>query len=63
MLSTLLTLLIVFIILGLFYWAFHQIAKALGIPAPIVTIVDVVLVFLFVLYILKAFGLLDRLKL
>jgi hypothetical protein len=50
-------LLVVLIILSLIYWAVHKIAGAFGLPAPIVVIIDVVLVIVFVLYLLQVLGL------
>lgn len=55
MIDILLTLLVVLIVLGLIYWAVHRLAQAFGIPAPIVTVVDVILVVLLVVYLLRTF--------
>jgi len=49
-------LLVVILFLSLIYWAVHQLAGAFGLPAPVVVVVDVILVIAFVLYILKFFG-------
>lgn len=49
-------LLVAVIILGLVYWAAHRLAAAFGLPAPVVVIIDVVLVIIFVLYLLQFFG-------
>lgn len=49
-------LLFAVIILGLVYWAVHRLAAAFGLPAPVVVIIDVVLVIIFVLYLLQFFG-------
>ncbi len=63
MLNLLLTLLVLLVVLGVVYWAVHRLAAAFGIPAPIVTVVDVVLVIIGVFYVLSIFGVLDRLRL
>lgn len=62
-LSLLLTLLVVLVVLGLIYWAAHRLAAAFGLPAPVVVLIDVLLVVVAVLYILQVFGLLPRLQL
>lgn len=49
----LITLVVFLIVLGLIYWAAHRIAGVFGIPAPIVTIIDVILVIIGVLYLLR----------
>lgn len=54
---TLIGLLIFLIIIGLVFWAVNALAGAFGIPAPIVVIIQVVLVIVAVLYLLQAFGL------
>jgi hypothetical protein len=46
-------LLVAVVILGLIYWAVHRLAGAFGLPAPVVVIIDVVLVIIFVLYLLQ----------
>lgn len=61
-LDFLLTLIVVIIVLGLIYWAVHRLAGAFGVPPPIVTIIDVLLVVIFVIYLLNVFGLLDRIR-
>lgn len=48
-------LLVVLILVGLVYWAIHRIAGAFGIPAPIVTVIDVLLVVIVVLYLIRTF--------
>jgi len=57
----LLTLVVVIVVLGLAYWAVHRIVEAFGLPAPVLTLADVVLVIAGVLYLLKVFGLAGRL--
>ncbi len=54
---SLIGLLVIIIVLGLAWWAVHRLAGAFGLPAPIVAILDVVLVVVFVIYLLDAFGL------
>ena len=49
-------LLVVVLILGLVFWAIGQLAGAFGIPPPIVTVLHVILVVLFVLYLLRWLG-------
>lgn len=51
--SLLISLLVVLIIVGLAYWAVHRLAGAFGIPAPIVTVIDVALVIIVVLYLVR----------
>ena len=49
--------LVVFVIVaGLVYWAIHRIAGAFGLPAPIVAVLDVILVVVCVVYLLDAVG-------
>ena len=59
----LLTLLVLLIVVGLIYWCVHRVAAGFGIPAPIVTVIDVVLVIIVVVYLLRLFGLTGRLSL
>ena len=54
---TLIGLIVVLLVLGLVWWAVHQIAGAFGIPPQVVVVIDVLLVLLFVVYLLRAFGL------
>jgi hypothetical protein len=49
-------LIVVLILLGLAFWAIGQLAGAFGIPAPIVTMLHVLLVVIFVLYLLRWIG-------
>lgn len=49
-------LLVALIIIGLVFWAVRAIAGAFAIPAPIVTVIYVVLVFVVVLWLLQSFG-------
>lgn len=53
----LISLVVVIVVLGLIYWAAHTLAAAFGLPGIIVTLIDVVLVIVFVLYLLQFFGL------
>jgi hypothetical protein len=53
----LISLLVFLIIIGLVFWAVHTLAGTFGIPGPIVTVIDVVLVIVCVLYLLQALGL------
>ncbi len=53
---SILSLLVFLIIIGLVYWAIQQIAGAFGIPAPIVTIINVILVVVVVLWLLQFVG-------
>ena len=63
MLSLLLTLIVLIVVLGLTYWAVHRLAAAFGVPSPVVALIDVLLVVIFVIVVLNAFGLLGRLGL
>ena len=54
---TLISLLVFLIIIGLIFWAVNALSGTFGIPAPITTIIHVVLVIIAVLYLLQAFGL------
>ena len=60
--SVLLSLLIVFVVFLLIYWAVHKLAAAFGAPGLVTTVFDVALVVGFVLYSLSAFGLLSGLR-
>lgn len=53
---TLVGLLVALIIIGLVFWAIRAIAAAFSIPAPIVTVIYVVLVIIVVLWLLQSFG-------
>lgn len=55
---SLLGLLVVVIVLLLMYWAIHRVAAAFGAPAPVIAVLDVLLVIIFVLYLLQGFGVL-----
>ena len=50
-------LLVFLIVIGVIFWAVHALAGAFGIPAPIVVVVQVILVLICVLYLLSAVGL------
>lgn len=49
----LLTLLVLIIILGLAWWAINALAGAFGLPAPIVVVIQVLLVVVAVIYLLS----------
>lgn len=49
-------LLIVVLILCLLYWAIHRITKAAGVPDIVIAALDVLLVIIFIVYVLGAFG-------
>ena len=55
---TLLSLLITVIVFCLFYWAVTRLMAAFGVGEPVSTIVIVLLVVLFALWLLQAFGVL-----
>jgi hypothetical protein len=52
MLNLLITLLVIFVVAGLCYWAVNKLAAAFELPAPIVTVIQVVLVIIFVIILL-----------
>jgi hypothetical protein len=54
-------LVVVIIVLLVVYWAIHRLAQAFGAPPVVIAVVDVLLVLVFVLYLLRAFGLVPRL--
>lgn len=54
MVTLLITLIVVVVVAGLAYWALHRLAAAFGLPAPIVAVLDVVIVVAAVLYLLFA---------
>lgn len=49
LLSLFISLLVLLIVCGLLYWAVHRIESAFWIPAPIVAVIDVILVIFVVL--------------
>jgi hypothetical protein len=51
-------LLVALIIIGLLFWAVRAICAAFSIPAPVATVIQVVMVLIVVLWILQATGLL-----
>jgi len=53
-------LVVVVLVLSLAFWAVSQVAGAFGIPAPIVTVIHVIFVVIFVLVVLRWFGVLDH---
>lgn len=50
-------LLVLLIVIGLIFWAVNTLAPAMKIPAVVVTIINVLLAVVTVLYILRIFGL------
>jgi uncharacterized membrane protein YwzB len=48
MLNLLITLVVVVLVLCLVYWAIHRLASAFGLSSQVVTVLDVVLVIIFV---------------
>ena len=54
---SIIALLVFLIIIGLAFWAVNALAGAMGIPAPIVVVIQVLLVVVAVLYLLQGFGL------
>ena len=52
----LISLLVFIIIIGIVFWAVRALAGAFSVPQPIVTVIYVLLVVVFVLYLLQAFG-------
>lgn len=63
MLDVLLALLVVFLIFCLVSWVVHTLAGTFTVPKPIVTVLDVLLVVLFVWYALGRLGIVSRLQL
>jgi uncharacterized membrane protein len=53
----LISLIVFLILVGLAFWIVRALSGAFGIPAPIVTVIYVVLVVFIVLYLLQALGL------
>lgn len=54
---SLISLFVVLVFIGLVFWAVKQLSGVFGIPAPVVTVIHVILVIVVVLYLLQAFGL------
>jgi hypothetical protein len=54
---TIISLLVFLIIIGLLFWAVRALSAAFSIPAPISTVIQVVLVVICVLWLLQMFGL------
>jgi hypothetical protein len=50
------SLLVFLILIGLVFWCVRMLSGAFGIPAPIVTVIYVILVVFIVLYLLQALG-------
>jgi hypothetical protein len=50
-------ILVFLIVIGLLFWAVRALAGAFSIPAPIVTVIYVLLVVVCVLWLLQSFGL------
>jgi hypothetical protein len=51
------SLIVLLVIIGLLFWAVATLGATFGIPAPIITVIQVLLVIVVVLGILRAFGL------
>lgn len=51
----LLGLIVFLVVIGLAFWVVRTLSGTLGIPAPIVTVIQVILVVIVVLYLLSAF--------
>jgi hypothetical protein len=60
MIPALLTVLTVLVIAALLYWVVHKLAATFGIPAQIVTVIDIILVVLVVIWLLQTLGMLGR---
>lgn len=63
MLDILIALVVVFLIFCLLYWIVHRLATTFGVAPQIVTVIDVLLVVLFVWYALGRLGVVSRLNL
>jgi len=53
----LISLVVFLVLVGLVFWVVRSLSGAFGIPAPIVTVIHVVLVIVIVLYLLQVLGL------
>jgi hypothetical protein len=53
----LISLIVGLVLLGLAFWVIRTLSGAFGIPAPIVTVLQVIVVVFAVLWLLQAFGL------
>ena len=53
----LISLVVFLVLVGLVFWVVRSLSGAFGIPAPIVTVIHVVLVIVVVLYLLQVLGL------
>lgn len=53
---SLISLVVFLIVIGLIFWAVNQLAGAFGIPAPIVIVIQVVLVIAIIVYLLQFVG-------
>jgi uncharacterized membrane protein YwzB len=53
---TIIALVVFLILVGLAFWAVRALAGAFGIPAPIVTVIQVLIVLFAVIYLLNALG-------
>jgi hypothetical protein len=60
MLALLLTILLFVVIAGVGYWAITQLAAVFGLPAPIVVVIQVIIVIAAVCFLLEKTGLLSR---
>lgn len=61
MLSLIITIFILVIVLGLLIWAATLLAQV-GIPQPIITILQILLILIFVVYLLHVAGLIGPLR-
>lgn len=59
----LVSLIVLVLILCVVYWALHRLAAAFGLSPQIVVVLDVLLVLIFIVYLLRAFGVGGRLGL
>jgi hypothetical protein len=53
---SLISLLALLIIVCLVFWCVHTLGGSFGVPAPIITVIDVILVVIIVLYLLQFLG-------
>jgi uncharacterized membrane protein YwzB len=52
----LMELVVALIIIGVAFWAMQQLSGAFGIPAPIVTVIQVIMVIFVIVYLLQGLG-------
>ena len=53
----LISLIVFLVVAGLLFWVVRTLSGAFGLPAPIVTVIQVILVVVIVLYLLQSLGL------